>query len=83
MQLDERPRRYGFFVIRFVKADSPEAAETEAVRLVGSDPKLQGTVMNDPSDPPQLFVAGVRLATAADGANHAHTPDVAARERGS
>ena len=49
----------GFYVTVFVEAESPNAAEYAAIHLLRASPKLHGTTLNPPDDPPRMFVEQV------------------------
>lgn len=46
----------GFYVTAFVEAHSPGDAELAAVALLRESPKLRGQILNQPDDPPRMFV---------------------------
>ena len=50
----EHAERLGFYVTSFVEADSPDAAESAVIDLLRHQPKLRGTVLNAPDDPPRM-----------------------------
>ena len=53
LTVDGKPTRMGFYLTRFVHAESDEQAEEAAIRALRDHPKLQ-TLHNDPSDHPVI-----------------------------
>jgi hypothetical protein len=69
-------RRYmGFYVTRFVRGTSGDQARTAAIAAVRADPKIDGLVLNDGSDPPRFHVE--ELAEVSDSAVPAESPGFA------
>ncbi len=59
MDSDEGPIKKRFSATRLVEAVNPKQAETMARDLVGKDPRLQDTVLNDASDPLMITIESV------------------------
>jgi hypothetical protein len=60
MKLSGTVGTFGFFATRFVEVESPEAVESAAVDVIRKDPELKGTVLNDMSNPPMVFVDEIK-----------------------
>jgi hypothetical protein len=50
------PVLLGFYVNVYVEADSMDEAESQAVELVRTLPRLRAAVMNSADDPPRMLV---------------------------
>lgn len=48
--------KMGFYVTRYVEADTPESAELKAVELVRGIERLRAAVCNAPEDPPMMHL---------------------------
>ena len=55
MKVEGAVKRLGFFVTRFVVAESQAEAETRAIETVSRDDRLRDSVLNDASNSPMLF----------------------------
>jgi hypothetical protein len=56
MDWEGERKRIGFFKIFFLEAEDPQAAENLAVAKIIADPKWEGTILNDESDPPMMYL---------------------------
>lgn len=56
VHLKDTPTRIGFYATRFATANDEEAAEALAVTMIKSDPELIQAVINEPSDPPMIYL---------------------------
>lgn len=54
LMFEDGPQRMGFYTTRFVGAKNRQEAERTAVDLFWAEEELHP--LNDPSDPPQVFV---------------------------
>ncbi len=69
MKVDGQPKRMGFYTTRFVEADTPEEAESQAVQLVREDSKLREAVHNEKSDPPMIYLEEIGILESFEGIN--------------
>ncbi len=46
MRMDGKKKMMGFYTNRYVVAENPKEAETQAVDMIKSDEKLKGNVLN-------------------------------------
>jgi hypothetical protein len=53
------PSLMGFYINAFVETETAEEAESSAIELVRTSPKLRAAVANSPEDPPRIFVEEV------------------------
>ena len=58
LKLEDGAKRYGFFTVRYVEAESATQAESVAVQLLRDDPTLQ-KALNERSDPPMIYAEEV------------------------
>lgn len=49
-------KRIGFFKVFFLEAEDPQSAENLAISKIVADPKWHGTILNDDSDPPMMYL---------------------------
>jgi hypothetical protein len=56
MNWEGERKRIGFFKIFYLEADDPQAAENLAVSKIIADPKWEGTILNEESDPPGMYL---------------------------
>ena len=54
--MDGKVGKYGFYQTLFLESDSPEDAESIAVKKVRSNTALNTAVLNDNDDPPTMHV---------------------------
>jgi hypothetical protein len=76
MRVDGRLERSGFYTTRIVTASSPEEAEKLAIDLIRNDSSLRASVLNEPSNPPIIYVdeyAELEGEESADGPNAGYT----------
>jgi len=66
MDVASECRYVGFFVTRFVNAETPTLAGALAISAVRADPKLDGLILNDDDDPPVLSVEEIEDVPEAD-----------------
>jgi hypothetical protein len=50
------PALRGFYINAYLETATPQEAETRAIELVRTSPKLRAAVANVPDDPPRMFV---------------------------
>lgn len=50
------PTLRGFYINAFIETGTPEEAETQAIELIRTSPKLRAVVANPPENPPRMFV---------------------------
>jgi hypothetical protein len=55
LEINDKPKRVGFYATRFVEAADEDQAESKAVRQLGDDPRLHG-VLNEKGDPPEIVI---------------------------
>ena len=56
LESDGQIHALGFYTTRFIEAADHSAAEFAAVDLIRADQKLCGSIRNNCSDPPQIFI---------------------------
>ena len=54
LDYEGEPTRFGFSTTRHVEAADPEEAERRAIQDVRGDDQLNGSLLNDPSNPPRV-----------------------------
>ena len=59
VQLEEKPRKYGFYSNCFVEAESKRVAEYIAVRLVRDAEKLDDLACNRIDEPPVIYAEDI------------------------
>ena len=58
LEVDGVPKRVGFYVLRYVDAESPQVAAQAAVQGVRKHESL-ANVLNDRSDPPTIYAEDI------------------------
>jgi hypothetical protein len=56
---DEGRKVMGFYTTRFVEAENPKEAENLSVELIKNDSKLKDSVLNERSDPPEIYLESI------------------------
>jgi hypothetical protein len=54
LNLDGDLKKYGFYATKFLKAESPQEAEKNAIILIHQNPNLRDTVLNKNTDRPTI-----------------------------
>jgi hypothetical protein len=67
LKMDGEAKRCGFYTTRYVEAGDRDQAEQRAVDAFRDEGRLRGLVLNDPSDPPTLFVEEIVEIESFDG----------------
>jgi len=62
-------QKHGFYATRYVEASTPDEAEQNAVRTIREDSLLSGSVMNESSDPPMIYLESLYELTSFDDVN--------------
>jgi hypothetical protein len=66
VEVEGKTAKHGFFTFRVLEADSPDAAEAAAVRMIQDDESLSEMIQNSATDPPAINVEGISEIDAAD-----------------
>ena len=61
LNLQDNPRKYGFYTTKDVEAESFEEAELKAVKLVRDDETLRISSLNEKDDSPMIYVEEMRI----------------------
>ena len=56
----ESAESLGFYVVAYVEAASPGAAELASIQLLRATPRLREAVTNPAADPPRMFVEEIQ-----------------------
>ena len=56
LNLDGEFNKFGFYAVRFVKAESPKEAKKIATILIHQNPNLRDTVLNECVDRPRINI---------------------------
>ena len=74
MDSDGGPKKRRFHTTRLLEAENPKQAETLALAFIRNDKRLQGTVLNEVSDPPNIYLESITeiSAMAYDAQNRAN-----------
>lgn len=54
------PRKFGFQATKYLKAETPEAAEKMAIIMIRQTPELRDTIMTERNDRPRVLLESIR-----------------------
>ncbi len=67
IEFDDKPKNTGFFTTRYVEAVDSAEAENKAIELIKNDSDLRSTILNEPNDPPKMYVEEIEELASFEG----------------
>ena len=67
IESDGKLQKVGFYTTRWVQAETPQAAELEAIDLVRQDSSLKVAIRNLSDDPPMIYLDALSQIESFDG----------------